>query len=248
MHPPIPEPTVADLALCGPTLPYLTEAVLVAEACRRAALAMHRTPTPTLAGKDAGGQPLRDQHRHAHYVPDCRGEDPSRITHVLVYAPGGLTPSAVAALARIQYLPRVALDCRTGESRSVEVALRTLGHPSDLGASVLCRRSRLFASRTPFILPRHRKSGDEPEDQLQRELRQRGLPSPLMIERTLGPELLSTEASGPVAWSAFRRHRCKDRVTTGTFGFHIEFPEPVLGPLLLGYGCHYGLGQFVMPG
>lgn len=245
MHQSSPEPTIADLALCGPTLPHLTEAVLVAEACRRAALALHRTPTRILAGKDADGRPLRDQHQHAHFVPDCRGQDPSRITHLLVYAPGGLAPSAVAALARIQYLPRVASDNRTGEPGPVEVALRALGQPSDLGASVLCRRSRVFTSRTPFILPRHRKAGDEPEEQLHRELRQRGFPSPVLIERVPGPALLSAGTGGTVLWSGFRRQRRNDRVTTGTFGFRVEFSEPVLGPLLLGYGCHYGLGQFV---
>ena len=27
--------------------------------------------------------------------------------------------------------------------------------------------------------------------------------------------------------------------------FMIEFPEPVSGPVALGYGCHFGLGLFV---
>ena len=28
------------------------------------------------------------------------------------------------------------------------------------------------------------------------------------------------------------------------YGFEIEFAEPVQGPIALGYGCHFGLGQF----
>jgi len=56
-------PTVAELALTGPTLPLLTRAVVVGEALRRAALAMHRVPSATLAGKDANGTPLIGQHR-----------------------------------------------------------------------------------------------------------------------------------------------------------------------------------------
>ena len=35
-------PTVAELALSGRTLPHLTRAVVVGEALRRAALALHR--------------------------------------------------------------------------------------------------------------------------------------------------------------------------------------------------------------
>ena len=58
-------PTVADLALSGKRLPLLTRAVVVGESVRRAALAMHRVPSMTLAGKDASGKPLIQQHRHA---------------------------------------------------------------------------------------------------------------------------------------------------------------------------------------
>jgi len=29
------------------------------------------------------------------------------------------------------------------------------------------------------------------------------------------------------------------------FGFEVVFSEPVRGPIALGYGCHFGLGQFV---
>ena len=101
----------------------------------------------------------------------------------------------------------------------------------------------MFASRTPFVLPRHRKRGDEPEDQLVRELRLRGLPIPGQIERTMGPLGLAESDTPP--WSAFLRHRRYDELTTGYYGFRIEFAEAVSGPLLLGYGCHYGLGQFV---
>ncbi len=92
------------------TLPLLTRAV-VGEAFRRAVLAVHRVPSVTLAGKDADGTPLIRQHRHAHYVADCRGTadsvpgGPLRITHVVVYAPGGLTPSEVTALLGVRYLP-----------------------------------------------------------------------------------------------------------------------------------------------
>ena len=181
MYAPAPLPTIADLILRGPALPHLTEAVLLAEACRRAALALHGRPSPTLAGKAADGQPLLCQHQHAHYVPDCRGADPLRITHLLVYAPCGLGSSEVAALNAIRFLPRVACDPDSGERLSVDVALRGLGDAAELVFSKLCRPARVFSSRTPFVLPRHCKPGDQPEDQLLRELRQRGLSAPVRV-------------------------------------------------------------------
>lgn len=239
------QPTLADLALSGPILPRLPDAVHVAEACRRAALALHHTPSATLAGKDASGSPLRGQHQHAHYVPDCRGPDPRRITHIVVYAPCGLAPSEVAALARIRDLPPHLVRGDSGRLSRIEVGLVALGHPAELRVSALFQHQTRFASRTPFVLPRHRKPRDEPEDQLRRELRLRGVQTPLQIERTDGPLAAEQRACTPLGWPAFRRTRKDDPVARGFFGFRIEFAEPVAGPLLLGYGCHYGLGQFV---
>ena len=242
-------PTVAELALTGRTLPLLTRAVVVGEALRRAVLAVHRVPSVTLAGKDADGTPLIWQHRHAHYVADCRGAadpvhgSPLRITHVVVYAPGGLTPSEVTALLGVRYLPSYVSGTDVAETEPLAVTLGGLGQVAGLHGSRLGQRSTVFASRTPFVLPRHRKRGDEPEEQLVRELRLRGLPIPRQIERTLGPLGLAEPETPP--WSVFLRQRRRDELTTGYYGFRIEFAEEVSGPLLLGYGCHYGLGQFV---
>jgi CRISPR-associated protein Csb2 len=243
-------PTVAELMLTGRTLPLLTRAVVVGEALRRAALAMHRVPSATLAGKDADGKPLIGQHRHAHYVADSRGaadrmqDGALRITHGVVYAPAGLLPSEVAALLAVRDLPPFAVG-ESAESGPLSVTLCGLGQVAGLHGSQLGQRSTVFASRTPFVLPRHRKRGDEPEDQLVRELRLRGLPTPRQIERTLGPLGLAESETPP--WSAFQRQRRHDELTTDPrgFGFRIEFADAVSGPLLLGYGCHYGLGQFV---
>ena len=245
-------PTVAELVLSGARLPLVTRAVVVGESVRRAALAMHRVPSATLAGKDAHGKPLIQQHRHAHYVADCRGGQGStadgalRITHVLVYAPAGLLPSEVAALLAVRDLPPFVV-ADSGESGPLLVTLCGLGQVAGLTGSPLGQRSRVFTSRTPFVLPRHRKRGDEPEDQLVRELRLRGFPTPIHIARMHG---LLTPSQPLLPWSQFVISRRHDEVTTCDrgFGFRIEFAEPVAGPLLLGYGCHYGLGQFVPHG
>ena len=133
-------PTVAELALTGRTLPHLTRAVVVGEAFRRAVLAVHRVPSVTLAGKDADGMPLICQHRHAHYVADCRGTaepvhgGPLRITHVVVYAPGGLTPSEVTALLGVRYLPSYVSGAEVAETEPLAVTLGGLGQVAGLHA------------------------------------------------------------------------------------------------------------------
>ena len=48
---------------------------------------------------------------------------------------------------------------------------------------------------------------------------------------------------GLFEWVEFRRNRKDDAPRPG-YGFRLEFDEPVPAPFSLGYGCHYGLGQF----
>jgi hypothetical protein len=130
-------PTVAELAIAGRMLPLLTRAVVVGEAFRRAALAMHRVPSATLAGKDASGTPLIRQHRQAHYVADCRGvaghaqDGALRVTHVVVYAPAGFLPSEVAALLAVRDLPPFVVG-ESGEPRPLSVTLCGLGQVAGL--------------------------------------------------------------------------------------------------------------------
>jgi len=47
-----------------------------------------------------------------------------------------------------------------------------------------------------------------------------------------------------IRWLEFRRNRKDDPAQIG-YGFELEFAEPVTGPVALGYGAHFGLGQFV---
>ena len=234
-------PTVVELALGGPVLPLFTEAVKVAETVRRAALYYHRVPSRTLSGKSADGQPLSDQHRHAHFVPDRSGTN--RVKRVLVWAPQGFTPAEERAIGSISFL-RLEEDGRD----PLKVVFNGAGQPSNFRqASRLFGRARLWASVTPFVLPRHPKKGREtPEEQLVRELERRGFPRPARLHRIVGAALADARAgdSGRRRWVEFglrRRHRWP---TTGAYGFDIAFDVPQEGPILLGFGSHYGLGEF----
>jgi hypothetical protein len=51
------------------------------------------------------------------------------------------------------------------------------------------------------------------------------------------------KSTGLFEWIEFRRNRKDDAPQPG-YGFQIEFAEPVAAPFSLGYGCHFGLGQF----
>ncbi len=52
-----------------------------------------------------------------------------------------------------------------------------------------------------------------------------------------------------VAWTSFlcRRENGEGRrAGRAGYGFRIEFPEPVQGPVAVGYGAHFGMGGFVV--
>ena len=107
--------------------------------------------------------------------------------------------------------------------------------------------STRWRSRTPFVLTRHPRRGkDSPRDQVARELYARGFPEPSEIIPIAGARLLDPHAgdSGVTRWVEFVMTRHGRGHPPGAFGFELVLPEPVRGPILLGYGCHYGLGQF----
>jgi CRISPR-associated protein Csb2 len=122
------------------------------------------------------------------------------------------------------------------------------GQASDFaGASRLFMRARRWRSRTPFVLPRHPKRGRESADeQLVHELAARGFPRPESLRRLDGAALrdpLAGKAS-LTRWVEFEVRRRNRRPTTPVVGFELLFAEPQQGPILLGWGSHYGLGAF----
>jgi CRISPR-associated protein Csb2 len=238
---PRPRSVVAEFTLGGPVLPLFTDAVLVAEQIRSAALSRHEAPSEALSGKSADGERVRDQHRHAHYLPDTRGLS-KRVTHVVVYAPAGFSESEQAAFARVSFL------AQRHNRPPLDVVLSGFGDADDLrDVTPLFGVATRWRSRTPFILIRHPRRGkDSPRDQVVRELDCRGLPEPLEIIPISGTRLGDPHAgdAGVTRWVEFVSRRHGREHPPGAFGFELVFREPVRGPILLGYGCHYGLGQF----
>jgi CRISPR-associated protein Csb2 len=92
-------------------------------------------------------------------------------------------------------------------------------------------------------MPRGRRR-ETPVEQLYDELRRRSFPEPISVR-----EIPLYELDGrSIRWIEFRRERLFGAGSRGIglgYGFEIEFPTLVSGPLCLGYGCHFGLGLFI---
>lgn len=260
-------PTVARFALAGAVLPRFTEAVSLGERIREALMSHAKWveegsegALALLSGRSGDGTPLDDDHSHASYLPADDDGD-GRIDHITVFAPAGFTRPAQLTMGRLRKL------WGTG-GHDIFVVLVGLGRPEDYGGfDVLGGRtpqlaaSRVWVSRTPFMLTRHPKTYrdgrpklgpdgrqiDGPEAQLRAELARRGHPGPVSVELVRE----TTVGGKELRWLEFRRQRRsgggKPSSLTG-YGFRLTFDQPVRGPIALGYGCHFGLGQFVGEG
>ena len=244
-------PTVARFALSSAVLPRLTDAVFLGERMRQALMAKSRGlngsehALPVFSGKGADGLRLDDDHSHAFYLPSDEDGD-GRSDHMTVYATQGFDKHAQQTIGMLRKLWGAG-------GHDIHTVLIGIGQPQDYGGFLMrdgqapaLAQSRIWRSVTPYILTRHpKKNGkDSPAAQVAKDLLRRGLPKPERIEH-----LDHTKITGKkVRWLEFRRFRCGGGgqiADSRGFGFEIVFSEPVRGPIALGYGCHFGLGQFV---
>ncbi len=219
-----PRPVV--FALEGKRVPLIFEAISVAEVFHRRLMGVAGRRfgadalPPRLTGRTPAGEPLRDDHAHIHILP-VPAEDQT-ISHLVLWTPSGFTAAERAAIEA------TALPALLG----APIFLRPVaGHPA-LGPA------RVWRSITPFLPGRHwkRRGGrwvDTVEDQVARELVERGLPRPVAVRRIDGP------------WSSFRIVRLAKpgcNPSLGAHGVRVEFAQDVRGPLALGRNSHFGMG------
>lgn len=251
-------PTVARYALSGQNLSRLVEALSFGEKVHDALVELSGG-SAIFTGCDESGKPLKG-HSHAYILSESnmalgKGQG-GEITHVTIYASAGFRPGDVSALENLKEI----------HSLGVQVALLGLGQPEDFGGMDLSRgqcpllaNSRTWISRTPYVSTRHPKetragvpkrdaSGlqiGSPEHDLRRLLVLGGFPAPVSVEPVPGTKLGEQE----VPWHVFLRRREtgeeKPAANGAGYGFRIEFPEPVSGPVAVGYGAHFGMGGFV---
>ena len=240
------------------TLPQaeLLHRALVGIAARRG------TQPPELTGRDGNRRPLGGPHEHAHINPlDLDGD--GHLDHILVWAPGGLGADAQAAIraARTTFMKggieplRLALAATGGLSDLVRL-------PGEYGRRIerLTRSASSWQSVTPFVPPRYVKARGKNslEGQIRAELRSRGFPDPVAMERLapIPPRQSDTAPGGgsvaardAAVWRRFRhfklvRQRGPEPPFACGFAIRLEFEYPIPGPIAIGYGSHFGLGLF----
>lgn len=258
-------PTVARFDLAAESVqadvrPRLVDSLYIADYMRKALMSLSGhdndgVPSKTFSGKSEDGQPLNG-HQHAFFLPVDDDND-GRIESLVVYAPKGFSGLDQVAMGRLRKL------WQHGGRPGLFPVLVGTGLPEDFGGldtakgqSPVLAEACIWESRTPFVLMRHpkvRRNGepklredgtwiDGPEDQLRVEIDRRGLPHPENIEW-----LQHTKSRGKkLFWRSFARVRSggSGAFAGGGYGFRLVFPMPVRGPIALGYGCHFGLGQF----
>lgn len=241
--------------IAGTVLPSVTKSLQVGERMHQALVAWSDDgggPHAAFAGSPTappGGA------GHAAVCPLDVDQD-GCLDHLLVYARDGLDGAATHALERGRKLRGV------GPYELIVTLVgvwtdQDLDQMADRELPPALRRSRVWRSTTPFVLVRHpklRKDGsprldargrwaDGPEAQLELELARRSLPTPA---RVLPADAL--EIGGRrLGWHRFQRSRRTGgglRAGDKGYGFEIQFDEPVRGPILVGYGRFFGLGQF----
>lgn len=226
-------------ALASKVLPQVMQTVEVAEQVRVQLMGIHKKlaggaalVSSRFSGKDRHGSPLRDHgHQHSFILPQDSDGD-GRIDQILVYCRHPFDDTERIALDRLQSL------WRSGGKPDLRCV------PVEWGGA---RPKAIFEyeSLTPFVPPRHFKPKREEFDEwlqkeVARECANHGLPAPVAI--LLIPEL-TLQVGRSIRWAEFTRNRKQDAVRSG-LGLRIRFGEPVQGPVVLGYGCHFGLGQF----
>ncbi|MFD0692338.1 type I-G CRISPR-associated protein Csb2 [Actinomadura fibrosa] len=232
--------TTVRFSLHGTPQPRATDTIAVTDALRAATLkALGPTPGPSnLVGKDTHGQPLKG-HQHAHYLGLT---DNDTLTGLAIWAPGGLTDQELHALHNLAGRS-ISVPQGVRGPHNLQIRVNAYGEP-DILPPQLTTPSTNWATSTPFVPNRWRPRSTTPDDHLtqeiNRELAHRGITTTVKIT-----ELPSKH------WVTYRRHRPTQHqrtnrasTTRSPHGLHLQFTQPIPGPLCLGELSHFGLGHF----
>lgn len=202
-----------------------------------------------LSGCDEQRRPLTTPHQHAHLLHlDLDGD--GHIDHVLIWAPMGLDADAQAAIRATRR------TYTKGGVGPLQLALVGSGDWGDLSGLPEPYGARLRAllgdgsasaqrwrSLTPFVPPRHLKRNGRNAllGQINAELRTRSYPE--AIACTILDPHRDDDARRARHFKCVRGHGAPPPQNMGLV-MELEFAEAVPGPIILGYGCHFGLGVF----
>jgi CRISPR-associated protein Csb2 len=241
-------PTALRFAVIGRAPIPITNGILVAdEAHRAAARLLEKAGIPDDRRKEIMGTGgASTGHAHAHWVPvGDAGESAGSIQSLVIYVRDGLEPREIGAILSLGKL-----SGRRGSEDGYEVRgfpeqrllFQAAGQIEDVAPELCARASGLrWRSVTPYLPVRHRHKRQTIQDFLvtdvTTELGHRGLPAPVSVTTT-------DHMVGVL--NRFRRYRITERLRDARPGvaLHLEFADPLRGPLLLGQLSHFGLGVF----
>lgn len=207
-------------------------------------------------GRNTAGEFLKSNHSHASFMcsPDETGQF---IAHMLVHFPTGIRSKEQIILMDMKRFWYDGL-------RSYQVKLLGFLNLAEISEILLptdciTGTSTTWESLTPYLLTRHLhiKRSEKRLKLIRDKAIDRELRKQLMLELSnrnyIDPCLIRSNSTGLqmrhrfIPWSSFDTTRLKGsdkQVSSLGYGFEIEFPEAVSGPLSLGYGCHFSLGLF----
>ena len=227
------------LGLDAKVLPLVTTTLEVAEQIRTRLMGAHSKlaggpeyVSAVFSGKGKDGSRRMD-HGHAYILPLASRDSlrEGRIDRVLVAVRRGFfNADELDAFRRVTEL------WQADNRGSVRCVVTWEGAIEQFG-----ERTELVGSLTPFVPPRHRHKNQSVEAFLEAELRRE------LLNHGVGAELIEVQTSGPMpgrfAAVEYRRNRKGDPVRPG-YGVKLRFDREVAVPFSLGYGAHFGLGQF----
>lgn len=267
------KPTLARYAIASSVRPQLLDALFIGERIRSACMSKSQKlrqkklndpeahAALVFSGKSADNASVAG-HQHAHFLVEAAQQD-RRINHVSVYAPMGFSRDDELALARVRQV-------WGDDDHKIQLVLLGIGKPVDFGGldekkgqSPISACAQIWVSRTPFVPTDHLRIRDKEKrsPELLASAVDRELDRIVRKEMTRRDWLSQYAASVQISrvphthvggtrtnWLKFRRDRKKGsgrKSSSHGYGFQLTFPEPVEGPIALGYGAHFGLGLFV---
>ena len=256
------QPTVARFLLAGRPRPRIENAVRIGELMRRAALAQfgwqrdestgHSIPKAPweISGRDAYGKPLQDpSHAHAFWLPEDADGD-GWIDHVSVFVAGGMSDDVRAKLDRVTRLwlaPKQRsedVDAEPGSAKEWRLALEGFGRPADFaGGAGIFATSRRWRSVTPFLASGHLKASGYPGE-VRRLLKRRGLDASDVEVTVLKAITVGGTQRRAIHFHRFRSRGREAQPDAAGALLEVVLPEPIEGPLAIGYASHFGLGLF----
>jgi CRISPR-associated protein Csb2 len=228
--------TTARYILIGKPLPRVEDTVRIGELFRRAVMSeakqlLGENEIPAVIS--GHGLPKENRHRHAFYLPWDQNND-GCIDRLILHFPDGLNEDTRQIAESVNRL-------WSRDGSKWQLVLENIG-TAEIGGPLLAKMSE-WISVTPYLHPWYVKRGFDIAAQIRRECVMRGMAEP--VELTALPAVkVGTQLRQSLHFRRFREKRDLEQPDRQGSFWCIRFPQPVAGPMSLGFGCHFGLGLF----